>query len=311
MSVAHPGPAIRQFLIAAAVILANPAIAQTTVAPAGGLSPPDIRSDVALDAALAELDRSAGTIVAEVGPHTVTWGDVADGIRALPPIVGNVAFPVLYQRIATDLIGREALALHGEKAGLDKDPLVQRRMRNAADAAMAAEVVRRSLAPNLTDKALHETYNALVANKPAPDEVRAQLIMVDSQDQANTLAQRLREGADFTALAREYSKDGTAADGGELGYVRLDMLSPELGSVMFALEPGQTTAYPIRSHNSWFLMRVEARRQPAAPTFEAAREALEQDVIHAGTSELMREAVKGAAVSYYGLTGKKAPDTAP
>jgi peptidyl-prolyl cis-trans isomerase C len=315
MPLAHPGPAIRQFLIAAALILANPAIAQTptptTVPPAEGLSPPDIRSDIALGAALAELDRSAGTIVAEVGPHTVTWGDVADGIRALPPIVGNVAFPVLYQRIATDLIGREALALHGEKAGLDKDPLVRRRMRNAADAAMAAEVVRRSLAPNLTDKALHETYNALVANKPAPEEVRAQLIMVDSQDQANTLARRLREGADFTALAREYSKDGTAADGGELGYVRLDMLSPEVGSVMFALQPGQTTAYPIRSHNSWFLMRVEARRQPEAPTFEAARGALEQDVIHAGTSELMREAVKGAAVSYYGLPGKKAPDTAP
>jgi peptidyl-prolyl cis-trans isomerase C len=138
--------------------------------------------------------------------------------------------------------------------------------------------------------------------------VRAQLIMVDSPDQANTLATRLREGADFPPWPRQ---DGTAADGGELGHVRLDMLSPEPGSVMFALAPGQTTAYPIRSHNSWFLVRVEARLQPAAPTFEAARGALEQDVIHAGMSELMREAVKGAAVSYYGLTGKKAPDTAP
>jgi hypothetical protein len=45
------------------------------------------------------------------------------------------------------------LALHGERAGLDKDPVVRQRMRNAADAAMAAEVVHRSLAPNLTDKA--------------------------------------------------------------------------------------------------------------------------------------------------------------
>ena len=55
MPLAHPGPATRQFLIAAALILANPAIAQTptptTVPPAEGLSPPYCAS--AADAAAA------------------------------------------------------------------------------------------------------------------------------------------------------------------------------------------------------------------------------------------------------------------
>ncbi|WP_158922786.1 peptidylprolyl isomerase [Acidisphaera sp. S103] len=292
-------------------MVAAPAIAQTAVPGVGGLQPPDIKSDLALDAALAVLDRSANTVVAEVGPHTITWGDVADAIRALPPIVGNVPFPVVYQRTAMQLVEQEALVLRGERAGLEKDPAVRRRMQNAADQAMATEVLRRSLAPNLTDKALLGTYNALVANKPAPEEVEARLIMVDSEEQANTLIQRLQGGADFGALARDFSKDGTAANGGELGYVRLDMLAPEIGSVMFALAPGQTTAYPIRSHNAWFIVRVEGRRQPSAPTFAAARDALQQDIIHAGAPELMREAVKDAPVKYYGLTGKKAADKMP
>lgn len=292
-------------------MLASSAIAQTGGPEAGGLVPPDVNSDAALDAALAVLDRSANTVVAEVGLHTITWGDVADAIRALPPIVGNVPFPVVYQRTATQLVEQEALVLRGERAGLEKDPAVRRRMQNAADQAMATEVLRRSLAPNLTDKALFETYKALVANKPAPEEVSARLIMVDSQEQAETLIQRLQGGADFSALARDYSKDGTASNGGELGYVRLDMLSPEIGSVMFALAPGQTTAYPVRSHNAWFIVRVEGRRQPASPTFAAARDALEQDIIHAGAPALMSEAVKDAPVKYYGLTGRKATDKAP
>jgi peptidyl-prolyl cis-trans isomerase C len=290
----------------AAVLLASPAIAQTEGPGPGGLPPPDIKSDATLAAALAVLDRSAATVVADVGPHTITWGDVADTIRAMPPIVGNVPFPALYQRAAMQLMQQEALVLRGEQAGLEKDPSVRRRMQDAADQAMATEVLRRSLAPNLTDKALFETYKALVANKPAPEEVQARLIMVDSEEQANELIQRLQGGADFAALARDFSKDGTAADGGELGYVRLDMLSPEIGSVMFALAPGQTTAYPIRSHNAWFIVRVEGRRQPPSPTFAAARDALEQDIIHAGAPELMREALKGAPVKYYGLTGKQA-----
>jgi peptidyl-prolyl cis-trans isomerase C len=302
---AHARPRVRWLPIVAALLLATPALAQTDAPGGGGLAPPDIRSDAALDAALAVLDRSANTVVAEVGMHTITWGDVADAIRALPPIVGNVPFPVVYQRTAMQLVEQEALVLRGERAGLEKDPAVRRRMQNAADQAMATEVLRRSLAPNLTDKALLETYKALVANKPAPEEVSARLIMVDSQEQAETLIQRLQGGADFSAL------DGTASNGGELGYVRLDMLSPEIGSVMFALAPGQTTAYPIRSHNAWFIVRVEGRRQPEAPTFAAARDALEQDIIHAGAPALMSEAVKDAPVKYYGLTGRKATDKAP
>jgi peptidyl-prolyl cis-trans isomerase C len=310
------GPLMRCVLGLAVAILAGAAPSQTAWAqnPApspAGLPAPDARSDAALHAALAELDRSAATVVAEVGSHTVTWGDIADAIRALPPIVGNLPFPALYQHVAMQLMQQEALAMRGEGAGLEKDPAVRRRMENAADQALAAEVLRRSIAPYLTDKSLRSIYDALVANKPAPEEVQARIIMVDSQEQAATLIGRLQGGADFTGLAHDFSKDGTAAGGGELGYVRLDMLSPEIGAVMFALPPGQTTAYPVESHNSWFIIQVESRRQPPAPTFEAARSALEQDVIHAGEPQLSSEAIKAAPVTYYGLTGKKASDQKP
>jgi peptidyl-prolyl cis-trans isomerase C len=302
------GPIVRWLLTFVPAIVANAAIAQVATQPMQGLPPPDIRSDASLQAALAELDRSADTVVAEVGPHKITWGNIADTIRTMPPIVGNLPFPALYQRIASQLVEQEALVLRGESAGLDKDPAVRRREQNAADQALAADVVRRSLAPDLTDKALRETFNKLVADKPAPEEVRARIIVVASREEADGLIQRLAKGADFADLARDLSNDGTAPNGGDLGYVRLDMVSPEIGSVMFALAPGQTTAYPVKSRNLWFIVRVEARRQPPAPTFEAARSALQLDVSHAGAAAVMREAVKLAPVKYYGLTGREVPN---
>ena len=88
------------------------------------------------------------------------------------------------------------------------------------------------------------------------------------------------------------------------------MLSPEIGSVVFALAPGQMTGYPVRSHDAWFILRVEGRRQPGAPTFEAARGALEQDIIHAAAPELMREAL-APPVSYHGLAGKQPVEKTP
>jgi len=165
-------------------------------------------------------------------------------------------------------------------------------------------LLRRSLAPNLTDKALHATFDALVAGRAAPEEVRARVIMVDTQNEATVLIGRLHQGANFADLARDFSKDGTAQDGGDLGFARLDMLSPEVGAVMFALAPGQLSEYPVRSRNAWFVLRVEERRQPPSPAFEAARGALEQDIIHAGAPVLMQAALKAAPITYHGLTGR-------
>ena len=57
----------------------------------GLLQPPTAESRAALDKALQEFERSAGTVVAEVGVRTVTWGEVADAIRAMADYAARVA----------------------------------------------------------------------------------------------------------------------------------------------------------------------------------------------------------------------------
>jgi peptidyl-prolyl cis-trans isomerase C len=301
---------LRLLLLIGSILCASPAFAQKPPAGPEGLPPPAFSTAASLQALETELDRSAGTVVAQVGSHEITWGDIADAIRSMPGIAGGVPYPVLYKRTAVELIQQQALVLRAETVNLDKDPAVQRRMRNAADQALATELLRRSLAPNLTEKALRATFDALVAGRAAPEEVRARVIMVDTRDEATVLIGRLHQGANFADLARGSSKDGTAQNGGDLGFARLDMLSPEVGAVMFALAPGQMTEFPVRSRNLWVILRVEERRQPATPSFEAARGALEQDIIHAGAPVLMQAALQAAPITYHGLTGRPA-DKAP
>jgi peptidyl-prolyl cis-trans isomerase C len=298
------GPMIRLLLVAC--VVAGRAGAQDSETAPAGLPPPDPKAYASLQAFETELDRLPDTVVADVGPHAVTWGDIADMIRSMPPIAGGLPYPALYQRAVTQLIQQEALVLRAETSGLEKDPVVQRRMHAASEQALATEMLRRSLVPNLSDKAVRATYEALVAHKPGPDEVRARVIMVDTQAEAAALIGRLLQGADFASLAKAYSKDGTALQGGDLGFARLDMLSPELGAVMFALAPGQITQYPVKLHNAWFIVFVEKRRQPAPPGFEEARGALEQDIIHAGAPVLMQDALQAAPVHYHGMAGGRA-----
>ncbi len=269
-----------------------------------GLPEPSIDSAAALNAALQELDRSSATIVAEVGPRTVTWGDVADVIRTWPDVVAGVPFQQLYQAAAMQMMQQRALALRAETAGIDKDPTTQRRVRNAIDDTLAQEMLRRSLRQNVSPQALRAVYNGVVAGKPGPVQIHARIIVTDTEPEAEDLIYRLNQGASFTTVARESSKDGSAPNGGDIGFVTADMLSPEVGAVAFSLGVGTINAYPVRSANHWFIVRVEERRQGGTPSFTDARIALERDVLHAGVAALRKQALQMLPVTYYGLTGK-------
>jgi peptidyl-prolyl cis-trans isomerase C len=273
--------------------------------PRGGLPKPSIATAVALNAELRELDRTPGTVIADVGNRTVTWADVADVIRSWPTVVAGVPFQQLYQAAAMQMMQERALAIRAEKVGLDKDPLVERRLRNAMDDALGQELLRRSLTANVAPPALKAVYDGVVAGKPGPEQAHVRIVVTDTESEAKDLIYRLAQGASFDETARAVSKDGTASNGGDMGFVTVDQLSPEVGAVAFSLGVGQTTAYPVKSGNHWFVVRVDERRQAGTPSFQDAEVGLERDVMHAGVDALRAQALKAVPVSYYGLAGKR------
>ena len=83
-------------------------------------------------------------------------------------------------------------------------------------------------------------------------QARARLLDFKKQLQAGQ--------ADFAALAREYSQDGSAAQGGDLGWTSPGMFVPEFESVMNQLAPGEISA-PLLSRFGLHLIQLQERRQ--------------------------------------------------
>ena len=91
-----------------------------------------------------------------------------------------------------------------------------------------------------------------------PNEVR-------DQDQAreliNQIYERLKAGADFAELAREYSDDpGSGASGGDLGWVSPGDMVPEFEQAMDATPTGELST-PVRSQFGWHVLQVTDRRE--------------------------------------------------
>jgi parvulin-like peptidyl-prolyl isomerase len=71
--------------------------------------------------------------------------------------------------------------------------------------------------------------------------VHARHILVDTEQEAQSLLDQLKAGADFVALAQAYSQDqSTKQTGGDLGFFpRGILVAPEVEDVAFSMQPGE------------------------------------------------------------------------
>jgi parvulin-like peptidyl-prolyl isomerase len=87
--------------------------------------------------------------------------------------------------------------------------------------------------------------------------VRLRLIRVRERAQAEELARRLAQGADFAALAREASDDASAATGGDLGMMPVGDLAAPLRIAVASLGPGQVSGVVETPHGFVLLKREQ------------------------------------------------------
>jgi len=90
-----------------------------------------------------------------------------------------------------------------------------------------------------------------------PSEI---LSVTEARQQLLNLRERIQHGEDFAALARAHSEDpGSAANGGDLGWVNPGQMVPEFEKAMNALQPNQLSE-PVRTPFGLHLIQVLGRR---------------------------------------------------
>jgi peptidyl-prolyl cis-trans isomerase SurA len=82
----------------------------------------------------------------------------------------------------------------------------------------------------------------------------------DAKRTLENLRERIvRGGADFAELARVHSEDGSAARGGDLGWLYPGDTAPDFARAMDALKPGEISQ-PVKTQFGWHLIQVLGRR---------------------------------------------------
>jgi peptidyl-prolyl cis-trans isomerase C len=193
------------------------------------------------------------------------------------------------------LVRVRVIADQAVKDGVDKE----------TDTATILELQRLGVLQNAMTKKFVE------ATKPTADELRreyetqvAQLsdkeyharhILVQTEDFAKNVVQRLERGAKFEDVAKRDSIDpGSKENGGDLGWFTPDRMVRPFSEATMALKPGQYTKTPVQTQYGFHVIKLEETRDLTPPPFDQVEKQLDQMVrmkkFNAHVDELVKQA---------------------
>ncbi|MEX0899902.1 MAG: peptidylprolyl isomerase [Gammaproteobacteria bacterium] len=178
--------------------------------------------------------------------------------------------------LVNDLISMELLAQSAIRDGLDRRPQTAGELASQRTALLAQAAVREHLAnAEISDADVETEYQRFIA-EDLGEELNARHILVEDEALARELIEQLDGGANFAELAEEHSTDGSAANGGDLGWFEQNMMVAPFGEAAAALEEGAYTQEPVQTQYGWHVIKLEGRRSAEPPPVDQVRSAISE-----------------------------------
>ena len=133
-------------------------------------------------------------------------------------------------------------------------------------------------AAEVTDADVKDFYDKNPKEFAQPEQVRASHILLKTEGatdaakkqahaKATQILKQARSGKDFAALAKEHSSDGSASQGGDLGFFAKERMVPEFSNAAFALQPGQISDI-VESQFGYHIIKVTERKPSSTVPLE-------------------------------------------
>lgn len=199
--------------------------------------------------------------------------------------------------LAQEILYRQAL-----QDKLSDKPEVQRIVHDLTRQALSQQLMNEQLASkiHLTDSDLQTYYAANKDKYVEPERAKISHILVKDEGQANDLLKRLKDGADFAAVAKESSQDeATKANGGRIAE---DILkgahmpgigdANEINLAIFAAQAPVVVDQPFKTDKGWEIIKVEEKQAQRQKSFEEVQQQVAMQLLRQKREEVQRDYIK-------------------
>ena len=225
-----------------------------------------------------------------------------------------------WQQAARALVIRELLLQRAAALGLEPEPLTEDGRRETDDEALMRSAVEHEVTVPEPDEAtcrryydnnkarfaspdIYEASHILFAALPADQTAYAQA----QADAEAALATLQDQPESFADLARAHSCCPSAAQGGNLGQLTADQVTPEFADALADMAPGEISAAPVATRYGFHIIQLARKHDGQTLPFEAVAERiadyLREAVMHRAQAQYIARLVSAAQIEGITLAG--------
>jgi parvulin-like peptidyl-prolyl isomerase len=260
--------------------------------------------------------------VAKVNGSTILYSDYADDLKAIKVMrdydkqnSGSAAGlsdtelsdQVLLRQVTNiiiDSLAREN-SVAVEKSDIDsvKQDILVKQFGSLDSAEKAIKERYGWTLPQFEDKVIKQfvLQNKLAEKVSANEAAREQI-----RQQAQTVLDKIKNGADFGQMAQQYGQDGTASRGGDLGWFSKGEMVPEFETAAFALKKGELSPNLVETQFGYHIIMVDDKK--TEKTKDANGKTVNKESVKArhilfafpSLNKILSDDVKNAQIHIYG-----------
>ena len=243
-------------------------------------------------------------IAAVVNGEQITVAEVKEAYEGTPQIKTQVSFEEFYNRALEVMINSKLALQAATAANVQASAEYQKELAVMQDDLARKVYIDQQLTKKVTDEEVKKVYDEYVANFKSEKEVKAKHILVDTEDLAKEIIEKLnKKSAKFDDLAKQYSKDQA-----DLGYFTAEAMVPEFSEAAFAMKKGTFSQKPVKTEFGYNVILVEDIRDSKPLAFEAVAEQIKGNLSQQAVGQIVAELHQNAQIEKFDLKGKKIVD---
>lgn len=235
--------------------------------------------------------------VGTVNGETIFLDEVMQLTEQLPDEYRRQPIENIYPNLVDEITNTKLAATAAKEADLQNNELVIDAIRIASERILAEAYFATEVRKIVTDEEIQSAYDRFVSDSDSREQISARHILVNEEAEAIDLITKLEGGADFAALAQEFSTGPSGPKGGDLGYFGRGQMVPDFEAAAFELEIGTFTSRPVQTQFGWHVIKLEDKRTQPAPSLDEMRSQIAQGLSQQALARLIEELRKDAEIT--------------
>ena len=206
------------------------------------------------------------TVLVSVNGEDITVGNIISFQSRLSDQYQSMEDSVLFDGILKQLIQQTILS---QKVNIHSDR-IKYALENQTRAFLSTELVGKLSEIEVIESEIESLYVKFSTDIERKKEYNASHILVETETEAEELSLSLKNGADFSELAKTYSTGPSGAQGGNLGWFGQGAMVPTFENAVIKLKIDELSV-PVQTQFGWHLIKLNDVRKTPVPTIEEVR----------------------------------------